>query len=323
MITRVLLVCCLALATGARAEAPGEWLQLMNRAFVDLAYDGTFSYFTGNDLASLRVVHKVVDGEQRERLVHLNGEAREIVRHGDQVACIVMPGDDLLDIESSIPAGPFARAFVRGYENIGDLYTVRFDGEERVAGRNAKRIEVKPRDDFRFGYRVWLDETNHMLLRSELMDAAGRRLEIFQFSHIVFGEDVEDAALGQMDAEGAMVSHLSLGEPSEPLGVSRVPWQAGWLPQGFIMSAADLRSTPAKLKNVHALVYSDGLAAFSVFIEAMPEAGAAPMHRRVGATVSTSTKLAGDNGEWYLVTLVGEVPDETAKRVLENLQPAA
>ncbi len=39
----------------AEAVRPEVWLDDMNRAFRDLNYDGVFSYFTGSDLASLRV----------------------------------------------------------------------------------------------------------------------------------------------------------------------------------------------------------------------------------------------------------------------------
>ena len=138
------LQCCLLVlslvAAAAQAETevqPRDRLAKMTRAFSELSYDGTFSYFSGNDLASLRVIHKVVDGQQRERLVHLNGDSREIIRHGDEVLCIVMPGDDLLELESSIPAGPFARAFVRAFDNIDEHYRLVELSRERVADRAA------------------------------------------------------------------------------------------------------------------------------------------------------------------------------------------
>ena len=92
-------------------EDPHAWLADMNRAFSELSYDGIFTYFSGDDLDTLRVVHMVVAEVQRERLVHLNGAPREIVRTGEEVACILMPGDELLELEGSIPSGPFARAF--------------------------------------------------------------------------------------------------------------------------------------------------------------------------------------------------------------------
>ena len=120
----VLLATFVCLLPGiAAAQSVAQMLQDMDSAFTNHSYDGVFSYYTGGELASLRVVHKQVDGVQRERLVHLNGAPREIIRKGEVVSCIVMPGDDLIALEKSIPAGPFARAFVRQFDQIADTYT--------------------------------------------------------------------------------------------------------------------------------------------------------------------------------------------------------
>lgn len=322
--TLVSMACVVALWTPSAqaADAPRQWLDDMNRAFSELSYDGIFSYFSGHDLASLRVVHMVVDGEQRERLVHLNGAPREIVRRGDEVACIVMPGDALLELEESIPSGPFARAFVRRYDRISENYGLSFFGEDRVADRTAVRVAVTPRDDNRYGYRLWLDKDTRLLLRSELVDAKGRRLEIFQFNHIRFGDTVDSAMLEPDGKDGSVVSHLTLAtKHQEPVSREDVAWEAGWLPDGFSMAAADIRRAPSSLKSVDTLMYSDGLAAFSVFVEDMPDSGAASMVSRNGATVAVTRMIKGRQDEPYLVTLVGEIPTPTAQRIAGSISP--
>ena len=130
----------------------------------------------------MRVVHSVTNGVQRERLVHLNGAPREIVRTGDEVECILRPGDEILALESSIPSGPFARAFSRAFEGVSDNYTLSLHGTDRVANREAIRLAVVPRDAQRYGFRLWLDQATGLLLRSELVDMKGAKLEIFQFA---------------------------------------------------------------------------------------------------------------------------------------------
>ncbi len=313
-----------ALALGAQpgfADTPRQWLDDMNRAFTELSYDGLFSYFSGQDLASLRVVHMVVDGEQRERLVHLNGAPREIVRRGDEVACIMMPGDALLELEESIPSGPFARAFVRRYDRISESYGLSFFGEDRVADRTAVRLAVTPRDENRFGYRLWLDAETRLLLRSELVDSDGQRLEIFQFNQIRFGDAVDPAMLEPEGKDGSLVSHLTLAtKRPEPVPSSEVAWVVGWLPEGFNMAAADIRRAPSSLKSVNTMMYSDGLAAFSVFVEDMPDAGAASMVSRNGATVAVTHRVESGSAP-YLVTLVGEIPTSTAQRIARSVVP--
>ena len=324
---RSLLALCVGLWTvfalpAARGDTPREWLDDMNRAFSELSYDGIFSYFSGQDLASLRVIHMVVDGEQRERLVHLNGAPREIVRRGDQVACIVMPGDALLELEESIPSGPFARAFVRRYDRISENYGLSFFGEDRVADRTAVRLAVTPRDDDRYGYRLWLDKQTRMLLRSELIDGDGRRLEIFQFNQVRFDDAVDPAELEPEGKDGSLVSHLTLAtKQPEPVAGEDIAWQVGWLPDGFSMAAADIRRAPSSLKSIDTMMFSDGLAAFSVFVEDMPDSGAASMVSRNGATVAVTHMVSGERQESYLVTLVGEIPTRTAKRIARSVLP--
>jgi sigma-E factor negative regulatory protein RseB len=313
----------LCAAAGHANDTPRQWLDDMNLAFSELSYDGIFSYFSGQDLASLRVVHMVVDGQQRERLVHLNGAPREIVRRGDEVACIVMPGDALLELEQSIPSGPFARAFVRRYDRISESYGLSFFGEDRVADRAAVRLAVTPRDDDRYGYRLWLDKETRLLLRSELVDAEGQRLEIFQFNQIRFGDGVDAAMLEPAGQDGSLVNHLTLAtKQPEPVPHDEIAWQVGWLPEGFSMAAADIRRAPSSLKSVNTLMYSDGLAAFSVFIEDMPDAGAASMVSRNGATVAVNHRIdhsPDDSRDAYLVTVVGELPTPTAKRIARSV----
>jgi len=303
-------------------ESPRQWLDDMNEAFGTLSYDGVFSYFGGEDLASLRVVHMVVDGERRERLVHLNGAPREIVRRGDEVVCIVQPGDALLELEESIPSGPFARAFVRRYDRISENYGLSFVGEDRVADRAAVRVAVNPRDDDRYGYRLWLDQETRLLLRSELIDGDGKALEIFQFNRIRFGDSVDSANLEPDSRDGSLVTHLTLAS-KQPQAISReeVSWKVGWLPSGFSMAAADIRRAPSSLKSIDTLMYSDGLAAFSVFVEDMPERGAASMVSRNGATVAVTHRVNGTGEHPYLVTLVGEIPTPTAQRIARSVVP--
>lgn len=311
---------CLTAAAQSQTS-PQQWLQRMGQAFEIQNYDGSFTYFTGDDLASLRVVHMVINGIQRERLVHLNGAPREIVRHGEDVSCIVMPGDDLLDMEVSMPAGPFARAYVRQFDNIADSYRLSFFGTDRVAGRSTIRLAVTPKDEHRFGYRLWLDEATALLLRSELINGKGKRLEIFQFANITVGEAVQAAALEpQTDATG-MVNHLTLAT-NRPVSSAEpdVRWHASWLPPGFVMAAAEERRKNSNLIPVSTSVYSDGVAAFSVFVESMPAEGAAAMVSRKGGTVAV-THLLTSNDAKHLVTVVGELPTATARRIAESISP--
>ncbi len=318
------LLGCVLLAAPAIADperTPAQWLEMMNRGFMESSYDGIFSYFGGDDLSTMRVIHTVTNGVQRERLVHLNGTPREIIRTGDEVECILQPGDEILELESSIPAGPFARAFSRAFEDVSSHYTLSLHGTDRVANRPAIRLAVMQRDANRYGFRLWLDQATGLLLRSELVDAKGNKLEIFQFATLKVGGPISEDDLAPETGAGSLKSHLEL-EPSAPAAEERkVNWQAEWVPDGFTMASWNLRRTPDAAKSVDTLMYSDGLAAFSVFIESMPESGANALVSRSGATVAVSEVInGGADGGRHLVTVVGEIPTATAQRIAHSIR---
>ena len=354
----VALAAAASTAADSQQRTPAQWLRTMDVAFRDLDYDGVFSYYTVNRaqqvtasrrdrqvdgaerreatlgfgvgsrsaarLATFRVVHKVVDSVEHERIVHLNGPPREIIRVGEKIHCVLQPGDELQDLEGSIPVGPvgpYARVFARRFENMSENYQVRFDGTDRVVARPAMRLAVLPHDHDRFGYRLWLDNATGLLLRSELHDFEGASLEIFQFTSLKLGDEVLAADL-EPSKDNVVVRRLTkspdAASPAE--APSRQRWRVRWVPPGFHLTSTDFRQPTDGRQGVDTLVYSDGLAAFSVFIEAMPEAGAGSVISRSGATVVLTHLASAGDGD-HLVTVVGEVPVGTARRIASGVAP--
>ena len=307
-----------ALGLGA---AP-NWLQDMDRAFTDLNYDGVFSYFSGQDVAALRIVHMVVDGEPRERLVQLNGAPREIIRRGNEVTWVLMPGDNLVELSRGVASGPFARAFTRPFDRISAQYVISDLGVGRVAGRWAQRVAVTPTDGDRYGHRLWLDREHRLLLRSELVDRRGARLEVFQFTQIEIGDGVDPSALEPGRHEGALAA-----VDKQPRGRAAARentgsrWRAGWIPAGFSMAAAGVRRAGGRSESVNTMMYTDGLAAFSIFVEDAPNSGAAVavVATRRGATVAVTEFVPGPSGRRAQVTLVGELPESTVRKIARSM----
>ena len=146
-----LLVLVISAATVRGAERSAlEWLDVMNRAFRTLDYDGVFSYQSGAGLTTLRLVHVVIDGIEHERIIHLDGARREFVRRGREITRILHPEDKILELEKAVPPTPFVQAFSSQLDAIGDVYEVELNGIGRVAGRRAIRLRVAPRDQDRY-----------------------------------------------------------------------------------------------------------------------------------------------------------------------------
>jgi sigma-E factor negative regulatory protein RseB len=314
----------LAAAPVQQSLSPEEWLEAMGRAFVERDYDGVFSYFDGDDLSTLRLVHAVLDGTEHERLVHLDGDRREFVRRGDDIVCILDPNDEILALDATIPAGPFARAFTRTLQETVAQYAVTLEGRGRIAGRDAVRVLVAARDGDRYAYRLWIDEATALLLRSDILAGDGSPLEIFQFATIRIDEPIEPHALESEFRRGSVTRGLT--DPAAALtmpSLAPLDWRPDWLPDGFTMASSDLRHAGAPPRSLATQMYSDGLAALSVFIEEAPVAGTAAVVSRNGATVAVTHLTEGPQGAPYLVTVVGEVPTTTAERVARSIRFAS
>ena len=306
-------------AQGAQGKTPEQWLNAMHVAFDQLGYDGVFMYRGGSEVTMLRIVHLNVDGVKRTRLVHLNGARREVIRHGDHVVRMVPPNDETLHVGPSTPVGPWGRSFTPRFQAAVKHYRMHIDGEHRIAGRRAVRIMLCPWDEDRFGHRLWLDHDTGLLLRSELHDARGDNLEEFQFASLVIGEGIPESALEPEPGEGWV--HEPLTDRSAEARARDVPiaWHAGWMPDGFVMADAEVSDLRGSGEPVTAMMWSDGLAAFHVFVESIPDGHVEDLVSRDGATVVVTHVTSPPQVDQHLVTVVGEVPTATARRIARSV----
>ena len=250
-----------ALLVGGAERSALEWLDTMNRAFRTLDYDGVFSYQSGTDLTTLRVVHVVIDGIEHERLVHLDGARREFLRRGQEITRILQPGDDILELEKAVPPTRFVRAFSSRLDPIVDLYRVELTGTGRVAGRRAVRLNIAPRDQDRYGVGIWLDDVTGLLLRYERYDPAGTALERFQFGRLMIG-NVPREAVVPVEYAGAVKMKMKLEKRLDSAVEHRSRWRPRWVPRGFDNYRSNDAEAMRELDSVDAMIYTDGFASY-------------------------------------------------------------
>ena len=307
-----------ALLVGGAERSALEWLDTMNRAFRTLDYDGVFSYQSGTELTTLRVVHVVIDGIEHERLVHLDGARREFLRRGQEITRILQPGDDILELEKAVPPTRFVRAFSSRLDAIVDLYRVELTGTGRVAGRRAVRLNIAPRDQDRYGVGIWLDDSTGLLLRFERYDLAGTALERFQFGRLMIG-DVPRAAVIPVEYAGAVKMEMKLEARIDAALEHRARWRPGWVPRGFDGYRSNNSEAMAERDSLEAMIYTDGFAAFSVFVEPILTGRVVDFDWRNGATTVVTRTLRDPSGGNRLITVVGEVPATTAKKIAADM----
>lgn len=317
---RAAVLCVLAMSALSSPVALAEdaglaLLQSVSEAYRRENFRGHFIYVRGNRMDTMQVVRARIDGVEYERLSHLDDTATEVFRRGDEVVC-VHPDARVTRLDAAGRAGPFSQ-FTRIDAAVAEHYTVSVPAPARVAGRSAQQMEVLPRDGHRLGYRFWIDRATGLLLRYEVLGRRGRVLEAVGFVSLETGIAVPRALFDPPAGAGDNITRL---QPATAATV--VPVAPRWLPPGFHLQATEIQRLARQDEPVTALRYSDGLSSFTFFIETAGNTTVRPGSRQVGPTIAVSGVLeSGDTGR-FLVTLVGEVPPQTAVKIVGSARHA-
>jgi sigma-E factor negative regulatory protein RseB len=313
---RILAALLLALAAHA-AHADGDalaWLQRIHTATEKLSYTGTFVYRSGDQTETSRIIHIVGRNGARERLETLDGQRREIVRSGNEVKCY-LPDSMTVKVDKQTDHTVFPKLLPGNLQDISEHYEVSKGGVERIAGYDCQAIVLEPKDKMRYGHKLWADTNTGMLLKSQTLDDKNAVVEQFAFTQIAIGGKIDH---GQLKSSFLAKSRDWHVENSGAVATSLAA--SGWtikpnLP-GF-KKVTEMRRTQGGSSEVGHVVFSDGLAAVSVFIEPMSKKTSLPQPglSRQGAINIYSWQL--DN---HLVTVVGEAPAESVKKLAESVE---
>jgi sigma-E factor negative regulatory protein RseB len=303
-----------ALADGAR-----EWLSRMEQAVESLSYEGTFVHMVGSSIETMHVIHRSVDGDVAERLYSRDQPGREILRHNEKVTCIFADQRTVL-VErrgGSRHGAPLLGTLPQGSPEVESWYEFREAGEGRKIGRTARIIEIRPRDGYRYGHRLWLDLVTAMPLKIQLLDHEGVAVEQIQFVSMMVPAEISDARLQPgVEVDGFSWYEYDRASSGVSADAPAVRWTVDDLPPGFELTESRLRTLPGAEHPVEHMVYSDGLASVSVFVEPA-EAIDQKLSglSRIGAAHAFTIVLDGQQ-----VTAVGEVPPHTVEQIARSLQ---
>jgi len=294
----------------------------MNRALTTRNYDGTFSHWhDGGKVEMLRIIHRVQDGAVSERLVSLDGSGREFIRTGSNLACY-LPDKHTVLVERRPPKESLLSGFPTINDQTASFYEIREIARTRLNLRHTHVITVSPKDEYRYGYRLWIDGSTAMPLKTQLCDARGHVIEQIVFASLTLSSHIPDAAFKpEVSTEGFRWLRNDAPPPSHSVMTDIVIWSALKLPPGFKMTAHKAQTMPGSAGPVDHVVFTDGLASVSVFVEARPQP--TPSHddlpvdesANVGSSSAFSTVIDG-----HKVTAVGEVPPATVRFIANSVQ---
>jgi sigma-E factor negative regulatory protein RseB len=309
------------------ADDPREWLDKMNQALATRNYDGTFFHLSEGRVETMRIVHRVKAGLVTERLQSMDGSGREFIRNNDELTCY-LPDQHTVLVEPRQAHGPFLGSLPRFGADVDRFYLIESLPDTRILGRAARVIAVNPRDQYRFGYRLWLDQKTAMPLKTQLCDAHGQVIEQILFARLDMPETIADADLTPAVRTQGM-HWVRQGASDDSAIPDLSAFRASELPPGFHLTVSGAQNLGGAALPASHLVYSDGLATVSVFVEAPPAAAAPganesaaaaaepPMEglARVGSGFAFSTVVQG-----HQVTAVGEVPARTVEFIAHSVK---
>lgn len=306
------------------ADTAHDWLVKMNHAAGALNYDGVFVYQHADQLQSMRIIHRADGDSRRERLVALTGVGREVIRTDREVRCY-LPDENAVLVEHRKADGKGFPNLAPGSPSELDVnYDIRLGKMGRVANRKVQSVIIRPKDAYRYGYHLWADTDTGLLLKAHLIDYHGSTLEQFMFTQVTIGAKIPESDLEPQNKGSGYVWYREPAPADTP-----VQGAAGWtvkqLPKGFSLSTHMLRKLANRELPVEQMVYSDGLAVISVFVERVDAGNTGNAGRSGGVsgfTAKGAVNVYGNRVGDHRVTVVGEVPVMTIRLIGGSIVPA-
>lgn len=301
----------------AQDDDPVALLQQMSEAVHGLDFRGTVVEIHGDEVETLKVSHRGGEDGARERMMALTGSLRELIRNHDRVRCTYSRGGGH-DVDMRQIAARLHVTQIGEIEQLtGDHYELQFLGEDRVAGRTAAVVAIRPKDEFRYGFRFWIDRENGMPLRSDMHQPDGEAIEQVMFTEVTFPGRISDEELapaleadnGEFASRHARYAGRGAHRSDSPPDLS-----LQGLPAGYRLVSIRDKSSDGNLPRHH-LVVSDGLAQVSVFLEPDNDD-----HRAFeGESRMGSVSAVGIRQEGHRLTAVGEVPMESVRMIADSV----
>ena len=284
-----------------------NWLRRIQDATRSLSYTGIFVYQQGGRTETSRITR--LAPADTERLEVLDGLPRELVRTRETVRCY-LPASHVVKLERRTADRSFPALLPDQLNSLTEHYDITLGEKERIGGFECQAVHLMPKDDLRYGYRLYADVRSGMLIRAVTLDAAGQEIEQFRFTELRIG-----------GVTPAMVRPKHASRSWRVEDTEAVPAKlAGWgltaeLP-GF-HKVMELRRRMGESKPVGQVVYTDGLAAVSVFIEPLEPRRETP---RTGLATLGAINIYTREVANHMVTVVGEAPATSVQRIAEAVE---
>ncbi len=309
---------CLLFASAVAADPQGrELIMKMSTAKTDLNYSGSFIYLQRGELESMQLTHSSSNGTSRERLISLNGEAREIFRNDSGTVCI-WPGSRTVGINKAAHQTPFPVLEPAQLNLLENYYEFEHIGTDRVADRDVEIVDLMPLDNHRYGYQLAIDAETYLMLRSIMRDNEGTVIEEVMYTDINYLDEIPEEQLQPgIPTNGADWTIDENPIASQSNISANIPAIAEvTLPKGFNVLTDTVVNLPGH-SEARRVMYTDGLATVSIYITASANNA---QNELLGASSIGAVHAYGAMlGKWH-ATVVGEVPKPTVVLMADSMK---
>jgi sigma-E factor negative regulatory protein RseB len=297
------------------------WLKKIQSAAKNLNYAGVFVYQQANQVRTSRITH-IVDGRNEiEKIEILDGRPREYIRKNEEIT-YYLPDVKVLQIERQVTQDIFPSILAANPSELAEHYQIHREETGRVAGFECQAILLEPKDNLRYGYRLWAEKNSGLLLRAQTLDSDGVAVEQIAFTQL----EINNIDRNRVKSTYANTSRWRVETPvMNPTALTG--WTVKAIPPGFrrireltrIVSDtsapnsanASAHSAP---REVAQIVFSDGLAAISIFIEPGTQS------RTEGSMRQGAMNIIGKRQGEFWLTIVGEVPAAAIRQVANSIE---
>lgn len=316
LLTLVLLLAALFTCARASTDTPSAeaLLQQMQRAYHHYNFELSLIKVRQGTIEPLRFSHAVSEKSELSHLIYLNGRPSEYLKRNNEIS-FFEAGSDPYTLSGARMPGFWSAVLGMNLEQVLKSYDPVVTGRNRIAGLPVQVVRLAPKDPSKYGFVLWLEQASGLLLRLDLIDEGGNLVEQFMGVDLRIMPEPSSwlLALDKVTLPRAVTTEQAYQAPQQELG-----WAPGWLPKGFRVMSTDRHPLVGTGEMVDYMMVSDGLVDVSIYLSA-PESGMGQQLVRQGAT--SLLRLLNDHK--VEVTVVGEVPAQTAQRIAESLHSLA
>ena len=316
LLTLVLLLAALFTCARASTDTPSAeaLLQQMQRAYHHYNFELSLIKVRQGTIEPLRFSHAVSEESELSHLIYLNGRPSEYLKRNNEIS-FFEAGSDPYTLSGARMPGFWSAVLGMNLEQVLKSYDPVVTGRNRIAGLPVQVVRLAPKDPSKYGFVLWLEQASGLLLRLDLIDEGGNLVEQFMGVDLRIMPEPSSwlLALDKVTLPRAVTTEQAYQAPQQELG-----WAPGWLPKGFRVMSTDRHPLVGTGEMVDYMMVSDGLVDVSIYLSA-PESGMGQQLVRQGAT--SLLRLLNDHK--VEVTVVGEVPAQTAQRIAESLHSLA